>query len=320
MIPSGQGIEELLQDSGYPTTKDKPRSCFRRGSAKVYGQSVPLNIYPFKSIDVPNMYQRSLNTEDPFDLVIADEDILDGVQGIREKLQAISVVPQGSKSGKDGVSWRVIVMKDSPIQSFADLDSRQVACKIDKRLQEWFNQNGINATAVPLNGSAEAVLCNNLYDVVVDVVDSGASCTDNELRVVGDPVIESRRILAANPHSYTDVTKRKTVIQIAQAIIANRLKQSCVQIWANVPTSALETIKQDSLLQGMKFPLMIKSDREGWYEFVTSVPLADENDAISRLFDLGADDPESIPLQKKLSRSDFVKYLLDPELKASYSS
>jgi ATP phosphoribosyltransferase len=115
-----------------------------------------------------------------------------------------------SKSTRSG--WRVVlaVPEDHPARTVADLaDGVRVATEYPAMAREYFRRSGVRATVLHSHGTTEAKIP-DLADAVVEVVETGSSLRQNNLRVL-DTVRRCGVNLVAHPAVWADPTTRAAI-------------------------------------------------------------------------------------------------------------
>ncbi|GHH05523.1 ATP phosphoribosyltransferase [Streptomyces rubradiris] len=124
-----------------------------------------------------------------------------------------------SKSTRSG--WRVVlaVPEDHPARTVADLaDGVRVATEYPALAREYFRRSGVRAAVLHSHGTTEAKIP-DLADAVVEVVETGSSLRQNNLRVL-DTVRRCGVNLVANPSAWADRTTRATIRTLATLLRA----------------------------------------------------------------------------------------------------
>lgn len=92
-----------------------------------------------------------------------------------------------------------------PDQNYENEKSISVATKYPKMTKEFFDEKGIRAEIIKLNGSIELAPLLGLSDVIVDIVETGTTLKENGL-VVLDKVADVSARLIVNKASYATKT------------------------------------------------------------------------------------------------------------------
>lgn len=100
---------------------------------------------------------------------------------------------------------------------------------------------------------------------------------------------------------------RQSLFQLGTSIVGSRLSKKTVQIWANIPSDAVQTLTSNLLFAGGKSP-MLNDLGNGWHEFMASISSDLEQDASAQLLALGADDIDVVPLSKSMRVATMREY------------
>ena len=240
---------------------------------------------------------------------VTDLDIIENMKETREGLMQICVIPSSSQNEKDTVSWRCLVKKDSTIKSVQDLKGKIIGCKLPRLAIKWLESMGISATVEQIDGSAEGLVCNGLYDAVIDVVDSGASRDACELRDdIAEDVFVSKRVIVARSVCLQQDWVRNSLFQLANTIIGTQLSKKYKLILANVPDRLLDVVKSKKILTGVDAP-MVTPTGNGMNEYLFGVPERQSNNALAILAQLRIPDAKIIPVERNMNLVDTRKYM-----------
>jgi len=93
----------------------------------------------------------------------------------------------------------------------------KVASKMVNITKRYFEERAVSVEIIKLNGSVELAPLIGLADMIVDVVETGATMKQNGLEVVQD-IMTSSTYLIANKNSY--IAKKDEVLSIYEKIDA----------------------------------------------------------------------------------------------------
>ena len=146
-----------------------------------------------------------------------------------------------SKSSEQPSRWVLVVPKDSPINSVADLQGKKIATELLGFTKRYLADRGIEASVEFSWGATEAKVVEGLVDAVVEITETGSTIRAHGLRIVEELLVTETRLIA-NPQARQDPWKRAKIDQIAlmlQAALAARHK---VALKLNVKAEDLDRV------------------------------------------------------------------------------
>lgn len=179
-LPSGRMLEEcvkLFESSGiyFPTEILESR--------KLSGTSGNLKFFICKPKDVPIYVEYGTA-----DIGVVGKDIL-----LEERPQVYELYDLGI-----GRCRIVVAIPDTarPEELFFKGDIIRVATKYPRIAREFFNRKGISIEILNLSGSIELAPVTGIADVIVDIVSTGRTLRENNLKVWEEITTSSARLIA----------------------------------------------------------------------------------------------------------------------------
>ncbi|RIA09783.1 ATP phosphoribosyltransferase [Flavobacteriaceae bacterium MAR_2010_72] len=212
---------------------------------KASARNFPLEVFYLRNGDIPQYLKDGV-----VDAAIIGENVL------FEKGKGITVV---EKLGFSTCKVSVAVPKTFKYKGVQDLEGKRIATSYPNTVNEFLQNNNINANLHIINGSVEIAPNIGLADAIVDIVSSGSTLFKNNLKEV-EVILKSEAVLAASP-----------VISEEKQNILNRLQfrfQSVLKgrqskyILLNAPNDKLQDII--NVLPGMKSPTVLPLAEAGW--------------------------------------------------------
>ena len=108
----------------------------------------------------------------------------------------------------------IAVPKNSLIQSLCDLEGERVATSYPNLLAAYLKTQNVRAAIIPIQGSVEVTPRLNLADAICDLVQSGQTLRDNDLRPLVT-VLESEAVLIGNIKTEKNVSLKATLTNVA---------------------------------------------------------------------------------------------------------
>lgn len=191
-----------------------------------------------------------------------------------------------SKSSEQPSRWVLVVPKDSPINSVADLQGKKIATELLGFTKRYLADRGIEASVEFSWGATEAKVVEGLVDAVVEITETGSTIRAHGLRIVEELLVTETRLIA-NPQARQDPWKRAKIDQIAlmlQAALAARHK---VALKLNVKAEDLDRVV--GLLPSLHAPTVSHLYDRSWLAVETVVDARIVRDLVPRLRVAGAE-------------------------------
>ena len=191
-----------------------------------------------------------------------------------------------SKSSEQPSRWVLVVPKDSPINSVADLQGKKIATELLGFTKRYLTERGIEASVEFSWGATEAKVVEGLVDAVVEITETGSTIRAHGLRIVEELLVTETRLIA-NPQARQDPWKRAKIDQIAlmlQAALAARHK---VALKLNVKAEDLDRVV--GLLPSLHAPTVSHLYDRSWLAVETVVDARIVRDLVPRLRVAGAE-------------------------------
>jgi ATP phosphoribosyltransferase len=191
-----------------------------------------------------------------------------------------------SKSSDQPSRWVLVVAKDSPVQSVADLAGKKLATELVGFTKRYLQERGIDAKVEFSWGATEAKVVEGLVDAAVEITETGSTIRAHGLRIVEDVLYTDTRLIA-NPLALQDPWKKAKIEQIAlmlQAALAARHK---VALKLNVQAKELDAVV--AMLPSLHAPTVSHLYDRQWLAVETVVDASAVRDLIPRLRTAGAE-------------------------------
>ncbi|MBF0177781.1 MAG: ATP phosphoribosyltransferase [Magnetococcales bacterium] len=200
-----------------------------------------------------------------------------------------------SKSTNKPCRWVLVVPKDSPIQSVADLQGKKIATELVNFTQKYLQQRQIQADVQFSWGATEAKVVEGLVDAVVEITETGSTIRAHGLRIVAD-LLETRTQLIANKDALRDPWKKTKIDQVALLLQAALAARHHVVLKMNVAENLAEEVVK--MLPCLRAPTVSHLYRTNWVAVETVVNRNLVRDLIPRLKEMGAEGILEYDLQK----------------------
>lgn len=248
---------------------------------KTEATNFPLEILFLRDDDIPGYVADGVA-----DIGIVGENVL-----VEEGKKDLAI----HKLGFSKCRLSIAVPKAAEYRNIQDLQDKNLATSYPNLLQDYLQEQGVQAHIHTISGSVEIAPSIGLADAICDIVSSGSTLISNGLREV-ETVFKSEAVLISN-QALTD-EKKKVLSQFLFRIHAVQKAQRAKYILLNAPNEAIPTIK--SLLPGMKAPSILPLAEEGWSSVHSVVNEDDFWEIIEKLREAGAQGILVVPIEKMI--------------------
>ncbi len=270
-----EGSLELLKECGL-------KIDYRDGQLKVITSDYPAELLFLRNSDIPQYVADGV-----VDLGIVGSNLLEEDETPVEIVQELNF-------SKCRLSFAV--PKTSEIQTLEDLQGKRIATSYPNSVRKYLQQNGITAEIHTISGSVEIAPALDLSDSIADIVSTGNTLLQNNLREVF-PFLYSEAVLIKGPNFNVEkqVLLDQLLFRIQSVLAGNENKY----ILLNAPKEKLSTICE--ILPGMKSPTILPLAVEGWVSVHSVVKQKEVWQVIQRLKSEGAEGILVCPIEKMVS-------------------
>lgn len=240
----------------------------------------PLEIYFLRDDDIPQYVEDA----------VADAGIV-GENVVYEKKKEVEVLEQLG-FGKCRLS---IAVEKNEVFSRESLNGKRIATSYPVILQEYLDNNKINAEIHEISGSVEIAPGIGLAHAICDLVSSGSTLLTNGLKEA-ETILESQSVLIRNKK--LDAEKLRLLEKLLFRIRSVKKAKNNKYILLNAPNDKLSEII--SLLPGMKSPTVLPLASSGWSSVHSVIDENDFWDIIEQLKAAGAQGILVVPIEKMI--------------------
>jgi len=175
------------------------------------------------------------------------------------------------------------------------LNNKKIATSYPSLLSAFLKKNNINAEIHEIRGSVEIAPGIGLADAICDLVSSGSTLLQNNLKEA-ELVLNSEAVLISNK----DLSQEKAAIlkQLLFRIQAVKKSKRSKYILLNTPNDKIEAIS--NIIPGMKSPTILPLAIPGWSSLHSVVQEDDFWNIIETLKELGAQGILVAPIEKMI--------------------
>ena len=263
---------KLLKDCGISIDNGKDQ-------LKAAARNFPMEVFFLRNGDIPQYLRDGV-----VDLAILGENLLE------EKGKDLKIIEQLGFS-KCRVS--IAVPKGSTFNGIGDLEGKRIATSYPNTVQNFLQQNNINAELHIINGSVEIAPNIGLSDAICDIVSSGSTLFKNNLKEVVE-IARSQAVLVKGTKLTAEQNEWIEKLRFrVQSVL--RAKQS-KYILLNAPNEKIDAIS--SILPVLKSPTVLPLAQEGWSSIHSVINAGDFWNVIDELKALGAEGILVCPIEK----------------------
>ncbi len=250
--------------------------------------------------------------EGEIDLGISGLDLVEELRGDRDDLLVVyddlgygrcELVVAVPETWIDVSSWYDLA--DLAVELHGQGQPLRIASKYPALVRRFCYANGINYfRLIDSQGATEAAPGLGYADIIADITETGTTLRDNQLKIVGGPVLRSQASLIGSRRSLRgDPARLAAVKVILELVEARRRGRNYVQVIANIAgDSAAEVgrlIASRSELAGMQGPTVapVLGAAPGWYTVTIVVPQERTLAVVEHLRGLGGGGMAVVPAQ-----------------------
>ena len=265
---------KLLKDAGIQVDNG-------RQQLKAASKNFPLEIFYLRNSDIPQY-------------------LLDGVVdtaiiGENELIEKGGEIRIEEKLGFSKCRLSLAVPQGATYSGIESLDGKKIATSFPNTVRNYFREKGYSAEIHVINGSVEIAPNIGLADGIADLVSSGSTLFQNNLKEA-EIILESQAVLAVSPTISNERTEVLDKLRFRiQAVLRAR---SYKYILMNIPNDKLDSIIE--LLPGMKSPTVLPLAIEGWSSIHTVIQEEQFWNVIDELKNRGAEGILVSPIEKMI--------------------
>lgn len=199
-----------------------------------------------------------------------------------------------SKASPAPARWVVAVDEKSSIESPQGLQGKRLATELRNVTLKYLAEKGVKAE-VEFSWGATEVKVPDMVDAIVELTETGASLSANNLRIL-DTVLETNTKLIADHKAWDDPDKRAKIETLATLLQGALLGREKVGLKMNVARAELD--KMLKLLPALRQPTVSPLTNEEWVAIETVLDEREARDLIPKLRQAGAEGIVEYPLNK----------------------
>lgn len=246
---------------------------------KAEATNFPLEVLFLRNADIPQYLQDGV-----VDVAIVGSNLLE------EKGENIPVL---EKLGFSKCRVSVAVPKVFDFKTISDLNGLRIATSYPNTVRKYFNSQNISVELHEISGSVEIAPNIGLADAIVDIVSSGSTLFNNNLKEVV-VILKSEAVLAVS--SKISIEKEALLNRLRFRIQSVLKSQKSRYILMNIPNSKIDEIGK--ILPVLKSPTIVPLNQEGWSSIQSVIDDEEFWEVIDKLKEAGAEDILVCPIEK----------------------
>jgi ATP phosphoribosyltransferase len=237
----------------------------------------PLEILFLRDDDIPEYVQDGIA-----DLGIVGENVI---------TESGAQVGYLQKLGFGKCTLKIAIPHNSMITDISGLDGKVIATSYPVILQNYLNENEVQADIRTISGSVEIGPGLGLSDAICDIVSTGGTLKSNGLKPFAE-VMKSEAVLIGRKGAEFN----PEVLELLQRIRSVLKAKETKYVVLNVAKANLEKVV--NLLPGVKSPTIVPLFEEGWVALHSVIAEQDFWEKINALKAAGAEGIVVMPIEK----------------------
>jgi len=254
---------QLLKDCGIKLSNGER-------TLKATSTNFPVEILFLRDDDIPQYVEQG----------VADVGML-GENEVWEKDKAVTII---KKLGFANCRLSLAIPKDVAYTGIYYFNQKKIATSYPVILQQFLNDNDLEAEIETISGSVEIAPGIGLADAIFDIVSTGSTLQINGLKEV-EVVTQSEAVLISNKNLSPE--KQEILDRLLFRVQSVKNAAENKYILLNAPNDAIEQIA--AILPGMKSPTVLPLKEPGWSSIHSVISEDAFWDNIDRLKALGAE-------------------------------
>lgn len=188
--------------------------------------------------------------------------------------------------GKSKFRFAVDARRDWKLK---DLEGRKIATSYPRLVRAHLAAERVQVKEiVKLDGAVEIAIQLGLADAIADVVSSGRTLRQHNLKIIGDAIAESEATLIEREQredredSFETKEEKRIFVERLRGVVYAR---QYLMLDYDCPKHALA--EAEKVTPGLQSPTVAPLAREGWVAVRAMVPTSEANRAMDRLADIG---------------------------------
>lgn len=241
------------------------------------------------NFDLEILYASASNIPEYVQDGIVDMGIT-GLDLVHEKLAKVAIIEK-LHYGKTKLT--IAVPEESHFKTVKDLEGKRIATCFPNLTRKFFQQKGVKAEIVEVDGAVEVTPVLGLVDAISDLSSSGSSLRMNKLRSI-DVILDSEAVFIENKNLSSEKQEIIETIKTRIQSVLNAQRKKYIML--NASEKILEKIKQ--VAPGLNAPTIMHLSQPGMIAVHSVIDASDTWRIVEELKKIGATGILIIPLEK----------------------
>ena len=222
-----------------------------KNSLLCHVENLPIDILFVRDNDIPTLIMDNV-----CDLGIVGENVLFEQVLANKKNKTDKEFDTVKKLGFSNCRLSIALPNEKPFSNLNSLQNYRIATSYPYLLADYLQQNNVKADIMSISGSVEIAPRLNMADAICDLVSTGRTLEENNLKEV-EIILKSQAVLIKTKNNFT--TEKLETFELLLNRIDGVLKaQESKYIMFHAPKSSLDSIK--AILPGCEAPTIIPLD------------------------------------------------------------
>lgn len=256
-------------------------------------ENLPIDILLVRDDDIPTMVMDGV-----CDLGIVGENVLFEKELFQKNNGYQSGFELIMKLGFGQCRLSIAFPDDKNFENASSLEKLRIATSYPNLLRQYLQTNDVSADVVSISGSVEIAPRLGMADVICDLVSTGRTLEENNLKEVAT-LIESQAVLIRSNNQFSK--EKEIIVSLLLRRIQGVIKaQESKYILFHVPKAALNVVK--NILPGFETPTILPLD--GYKDKVAVHLVSSEGvfwDTLEKLKQVGASSILVLPIEKMMT-------------------
>jgi ATP phosphoribosyltransferase len=204
-----------------------------------------------------------------------------GISGSDLVLEKAVSVEEHRRLGFGHCRLSVAVHIDAPYARPAELDGKRVGTKFPRLAREFFTKHGArDIHMIEIQGALEAMVPLGLVDAIVEIVETGTSLVENDLREMAE-IVRAETVLIGTRAPHDVAASARLLRRIDGVLVASRYSL----LEYNCPASAVA--RATTITPGFSAPTLQPTGNPEWVAVKVMVEKSQIQSVMDRLEEIG---------------------------------
>jgi len=213
--------------------------------------------------------------------LVAEGAVALGITGSDLVLEKGVSVDEHRRLGFGECRLSVAVHVEAPYLRASDLDGRRVGSKFPRLARDFFEREGApKVHIIEIQGSVEAMVPLGMVDGIVEIVETGTSLVENDLRELAE-ILRAQAVLIGTREPHDTTARDRLLRRIDGVLVAARYSL----IEYNCPARVLDAAR--AITPGFSAPTIQQTSDPSWLAVKVLVAKSEIQHVVDRLEEIG---------------------------------